>query len=410
MEISEEKISDINKFKETLHSKVKTDLDRSRNDVNSKLNKLFDRLSQLKEDGEKFHEVITETSETQDKYSENVYKKISTSISAVIRPEEITYKSIDEFLSGLDSILRQLDREIVRFVRLMGNPKYKRRVKNLSSALIRLNKEHGSFKAHIEKKYAQAALYEELLGGCDSLVEYFNKIIEIDSEVEELKPEIEEIDSQVKSLEEQIKTLENNPLDGELEKLKEEANYLTKQLEDQLSAIKYGLKKLDRLSSTETGLLDQSTRQFLSSLISNPSEIIREEPSGYPKIKNLINQLVENLDNQFLQLKKERRGQILIDQKEMCDNNSLNTLQVEIKEIKTKITSITKKIKMEDFAGKMIELDSKITSLLRSKERLTVTQVRDKSRLQEESKDIITNINEELSNLRLNIEQLEQFK
>ncbi|MHA1910897.1 MAG: coiled-coil domain-containing protein [Candidatus Kariarchaeaceae archaeon] len=409
MGIYEEKISDIHAFKDSLYLKVKADLDRARNDVNNKLNKLFDRLTQLKTDGEKFHETITETSETQDKYSENVYKKISSSISEIIRPEEITHKTINEFMSNLDSTLRQLDREIVRFVRLMGDPKYKRRVKNLSSALIRLNKEHGSFRGHIEKKYAIATSYEELLDGADSLAEYFNKILQIDNEIEELKPDIDEIESQINSLNEQKIELENNPLENELEKLKIEANNIVKQLEDKLSAIKYGLKKLDRLSSTETGLLDQPTRQFLSSLISTPGEVIREETSGYPKIKNLINQLVDNLDNQFLQLKKERREQIHIDQKEMCENNSLNALQSEIKEIKDKIDSLSNKIKIEDFAGKKEELDNEISGLFRSKERLTVTQFRDKSRLQEECKTLINHINEELTNLRLGVKRLEQL-
>ncbi|MCG3217381.1 MAG: hypothetical protein KAR35_00160 [Candidatus Heimdallarchaeota archaeon] len=409
MEIAEKKISEINAFKDSLFSKVKTDLDRARNDVSNKLNKLFDRLNQLKEDGEKFHEIITETSETQDKYSENVYKKISSSINGVVRPEELTYKTINSFLSDLESILRQLDKEIVRFVRLMGDPKYKRRVKNLSSALIRLNKEHISFKAHIEKKYAQSASYEKLLDDCDDLVEYIKKIDSINDEIEELKPEREEIESQIKMLLEQKNIIENNPLENELDELKREANRLVKQLEDKLSAIKYGLKKLDRLSSTETGLLDQSTRQFLSSLISTPGEVIREESSGYPKIKNLINQLVDNLDNQFLQLKKERREQILIDHKEMCENNSLNTLQSEIKEIKAKVDNLSNIIKIEDFAGKIEELDSEIIGLRRSMERLTVTQLRDKSRLQEESKTIINNINEELTNQKLNIELLEQL-
>jgi len=409
MEIAEKKISEINAFKDSLFSKVKTDLDRARNDVSNKLNKLFDRLNQLKEDGEKFHEIITETSETQDKYSENVYKKISSSINRVVRPEEITYKTINNFLSDLESILRQLDKEIVRFVRLMGDPKYKRRVKNLSSALIRLNKEHISFKAHIEKKYAQSTSYEKLFDDCDDLVEYIKKIDSINDEIEELKPEREEIESQIKMLLEQKNIIENNPLENELDELKREANRLVKQLEDKLSAIKYGLKKLDRLSSTETGLLDQSTRQFLSSLISTPGEVIREESSGYPKIKNLINQLVDNLDNQFLQLKKERREQILINHKEMCENNSLNTLQSEIKEIKAKVDYLSNKIKIEDFAGKIEELDSEIIGLRRSIERLTVTQLRDKSRLQEESKTIINNINEELTNQKLYIELLEQL-
>jgi uncharacterized coiled-coil DUF342 family protein len=409
MEISEEKIRDINVFKDYLYLKVKAELESARNNVDNKLNKLFDRLNQLKEDGDKFHETITETSETQDKYSENVYKKISSSINEIIRPEEITYNKIEEFLSNLDSILRHLDKEIVRFVRLMGDPKYKRRVKNLSSALIRLNKEQGSFKSNIEKKYALAASYEELLEGCDDLVEYFNKIIIIDKEIEELGPEIEKIKTQIKIFEEQRKTLENNSLESDLVKLKGEANRLIKQLEYKLSAIKYGLKKLDRLSSTETGLLDQSTRQFLSSLISIPGDIINEEPAGYPKIKNLINQLVDNLDNQFLQLKKERREQIIIDQKEMCENNSLNSLQSEIKETKSKIEALSNKIKVEDYAGKIENLDNEITGLLRSKERLTVTQFRDKSRLHDESSAIISQINEQLASQKLYVQPLKQI-
>ncbi|MCY3410879.1 MAG: hypothetical protein INQ03_04495 [Candidatus Heimdallarchaeota archaeon] len=346
------------------------------------------RLNVIKEDGDKFFEEITPDSGTQEKYSMRIHEVVHSTIDSIVIPERITKSSLELFAKGTRNALHKQDEILIKYVSLLKDQSYKRRVKSLSNSLKRLNSDLVKLEKFISEKYAPNSSIEELseliTDMLDLLERYNKKYLEIIDREEEVKQK----DKEIKSLESELLILLNHEAKKQYEAAVEEFSKLQRDLDHNFSNIRKAIRKFVNLQSKAKNPIDTT---LMKEIITDVATTIAHQGS-IGAIMSILKQVDSQMEQSALKLKKDKREAARKDISVLMEGELEETWK-KVKECHQSRVDKEKILVDLDLESKIEKQEASINAAKRDRNRIIERELRDLEQIEEE----LMKLNSELS-------------
>ncbi len=177
-------------YQEKVEIEAEGKLKKYRNKGKKMIEDTLKRLEVIKEDGAKFKVDLGPDTTAQEKYSMKIHEIVNSTIESIVEPEKIIKKSLNLFADGTRNALHKQDEMLIKYVSLLKEPSYKKKVKSLSNSLKRLNKDLTKLEKFIIQEYTANANIEDVTDVFDDILEVVNKFEKSYKSLEEKENEV----------------------------------------------------------------------------------------------------------------------------------------------------------------------------------------------------------------------------
>ncbi|MGB1995970.1 MAG: hypothetical protein ACPHVH_05005, partial [Candidatus Kariarchaeum pelagius] len=169
----------LSKYQDRIEIIANNEMSKLRNNTEKKIKNLENRLNAINEVSIAFKENISEDSNVMDKYSQNIYESIQDMVTKTEIPSIINLKNINQYLDNIRSSLIELDKILIKYIKLLKDRKYGKRVKSLDKSYKRFLKDLLSIENFVKNDYAPSAKVETISINIQETIELFPKYEQI---------------------------------------------------------------------------------------------------------------------------------------------------------------------------------------------------------------------------------------
>ncbi|NHJ49194.1 MAG: hypothetical protein FK733_15505 [Asgard group archaeon] len=290
----------LSKMKEWFENETENSVKKIRADIKKRIDYIDHNLEELKVAAQDFE--VGDTVDAESRSSQNIFEKMTEMVDEFDFPEEITYKTAEEFLKKLGKFLSRVLTLGKRFIPNLKK-KYRTRVFVLNRALERAQKNYKDFEIYLEQKTV-------LLKDVDSTSEDITILIDKVSERENIKQEIKSttkdetnLGIKIKELDTSISSLDQSGILKELEEINNELKVINNKLKLELGGLDKPLRKLAARYLDGKVQVPPHLIELSNNIRDNPEKALEDIPEGHSELNDLLEILVEAMKKDKLKLK-----------------------------------------------------------------------------------------------------------
>ncbi len=317
---------------------------------------------------------IGDTIDAETRSSQNIYEKMTAMVSNFEYPEEITYKTTEEWIKSLEKLLRRVMIIGRRFVPNLKR-KYKTRIFILNRALTRIQKNYQDISQFIENK---TVLLQEVDNTSDKILLIIDKVNERDKLKKQISVENAEVDvitKKISELNNSAISLESKEVLSQLDELNKEVQIIGKKLRLELGGMDKPLRKLTSRAQDGIVMVPPELVKIANLIRENPLEVLWELNEGHGKLNDLMEILIDASKADKIKLKTSMKNKAIAHAQEVIDG-SIKELHTDLLKLKEQITNI--EIKIEDLG-----LKNQIQEFKEAQEALEKNENRQQRRIRE---------------------------
>lgn len=354
MNILDEFRGDLNKYRSVAESYADNQLSRLRSNAEKKIRDVQRRLDNLDEDSEEFRENITEDSNVMDKYSQKIYEQVQDTLDRIELSDNISLRTLNRYVESIRDALKEQDKILVKYIKLLKDRKYKGRVKSLDKSLNRLLKDLKALEEFIKTEYAPSAGVESssgiILESLELIDEYEEHLEALISHEEEVLEKYEELDK----VEKELNELKNHPTKSKYEAARETYKEVQRDVDYAFSNIRKVFRKYDKYVSKN----DTSTdTKLLSDMVTDAASAMAHQAS-ISGVESLLKEIKVALDDTALNLSRDKR--------ENAKEDIEKFLSGKLQDYYDKSTKVVKRKEKLEKELEALDLDSKIETVERN--------------------------------------------
>ena len=279
------------------------ELSKLRDKADKKIRNVEKRIQNLDEDSKEFEENIVEESNVMDKYSQKIFELLQNTIKNIKRPEKITLKSLTAYVESLRRGLTEQDKDLIKYVKLLKDRKYKGRVNSASKSLKSLNKDLSALEDFIKSEYGPASGIEEASNEIDILFTLLDTYGEHHTQLLTHEDEVKEKMGELEDHKEILNGLINHPTKREYEEAREIYESVQREIDYAFSNIRKVFRKYDKFTSKNRKQVDSA---LLSQLVTDAANALAHQGS-VSSVENLLREIDSALEDTALNLARDKR-------------------------------------------------------------------------------------------------------
>ncbi len=393
---SQEIEQQLNSFRKSYSEFISKELANVRKKIGSRVKKVQEKINRVLIDADNFHEEITETSPTMDKYSLKIEEEVKATFSSLEPPEIITYLLVKEYIDEITKGLTKLDNVFKKYVPLLKDKKkYTKRVKDMDRDIKKLGNELLKLQSELQHHYEPHREIESVIDLIDEILERKERIEQIEKELRKREKDVQEQKEVVQGLQTELEKVRSHELLGKLEEANQEIHEMRKNLDLEFSEIKKGLKKLWKYLKKNRIDYNKEDQRLAEQFSSDPVSVLG---TGHERTLVSIFALLEKHASK-LQLKKDKEEALKEALNAMINEGKLNKIAQDAKQAWEKRENIRRQLtelKLEEIEK---ELERKLRDAQRDLDRITEALERERKEQLEKIKQNWSKIKEIASNI-----------
>ncbi len=365
----------LNDFRETYSEFISKELANVRKKIGSRVKKVQEKINRVLIDAENFHEEITETSPTMDKYSLKIEEEVKATFSQLEPPESITYQSVKDYIDEITKGLTKLDGVFKKYVPLLKDKKkYTKRVKDMDRDIKKLGNELLKLQSELQSQYEPHREIESVIELIKEILERKARVEQIENELKNREKDVLEQRKVVEELQKELEKIKSHELLAKLEEANQEIHEMRKNLDLEFSEIKKGLKKLWKYLKKNRIEYNKEDQRLAEQFSSDPVGTLG---TGHQRTLRGIFSLLEKHSSK-LQLKKEKEEALKEALHAMVNEGKLDELAQKAKQVWERREKIRQQLAAMKLEETEKELERKLRDAQRDLDRITEALEREK--------------------------------
>jgi len=378
--------------------KISSILSKPRSMASKHLDTIMDRVHDVKNSATRFDYSDIKEPDVYQNYATTIFNKTTEIFDDIKTPEEITYKSLEDFHSSSTNQVESYLNVLAKYLTwLKRDRSYKDKVKNLDRTLSRLKEELHKFDNRTLASYIEVEKYEKVIDDIKILQEAVQRKKELETEIEAHSDDVKRISNVIEEKQNELNELKSHPGFQQLDDNEKELLQMEINISNKITEIKKLSNKVMKAADTRKIEIDDNTREIMRALVKDPLEELVKELDGYSGIKSTLNQLKEISSLPAIQMKKEKLERAFENIDEILDDGILD-IQKRAKFLIKQSEAINQKFKEMEMELKIKKLSDEIDNLKIDRNRITLTQRRELDEINDTiktlSKSITTRVEE----------------
>ena len=355
----------LSKYQDRIEIIANNEMSKLRNNTEKKIKNLENRLNAINEVSIAFKENISEDSNVMDKYSQNIYESIQDMVTKTEIPSIINLKNINQYLDNIRTSLIELDKILIKYIKLLKDRKYGKRVKSLDKSYKRFLKDLLSIENFVKNDYAPSAKVETISINIQETIELFPKYEQIFYNLNQHKDEVNLKQLELKNLNEELAQLVNHPTKLNYDKILIEYQNMQRELDHKFSNIRKVLRKYQKFVIKNKLNTD---KKLISDLITDVGSTIGIQ-LNLSSLNNLLSDISKVIDDPSFNLSRDKRNIVSAEINELLDHK-LNDYYKNAKEIINSKNELETKLYTLELENKITTINQHIIAINRDAERI----------------------------------------
>ena len=370
-------------FEEETESSVK----KIRNEIVKRIDNVKDSMDELVVAAKDFE--IGDTIDAETRSSQNIYEKMTEMVEEFEYPEKVTYKTANELLKDLKKFLERVLEIGSRFIPNLKR-KYRTRVFILNRALQRIQRNFQDLENFLEEKTILLQEVDETSDNISLIIDKVRTRENLKKEIKNEDIEADKIQKQINELQNGASSLESVAVLKELDEINREVQVIGNKLRLKLGGLDKPLRKLASRATDGKVMVPPELINVANLLKENPIDALWDMDSGYEKLNNLMEILIEASKSEKIKLKASMKNKTIALAEEII-NGELKDLHNDLLEHKNRKIEIENRVEQQGLKDKIQEFKDKKEELEKDEER--------KQRRIRDLKNDLEDLNEEIINL-----------
>lgn len=306
-------------------------------------------------------------------------------------PSEISYSKIDDLIAEIDKFNSQVFKYGKIWIPQLTK-QYKSLLKRLNFYIMQIQKQQENLK-DLQKKYHWMKKLESVFERIDILKKELKELKQLLGEEQELKDKINVLNAEINEIETQIKVAGIGDKIRELEEINEKIQDLHTRANSLLNTFQKPFKKISQAMSSGKVRIDASVQSIFYDIMDKPVEVVVGERYPIEKIKKLMSEVQNVLQNKDVGLKSQ-------DVRRALRKIALLRKSRELKEIREEyrnLVNLRKKIEQSKEMNAFYELNKKKEEIIEKRKGLEFQL--------ESVQDKIRDLKNKISNLKQSLEE-----
>lgn len=365
------------------NNQISSSVSSYRNSANKHLRSIFDRIEEVKTAAHRFDYSDIKDPDVYQNYATTIYNKTLEVFNEIKAPEVITFVNLDDFKNSLNNKINSYINILAKYLSwLKRDRSYKNKVKSLDRSLTRLKEELLSFEKKTLISYTEIVNLEKVSDDIETLVQLVKRNKELEEDIESHAEDVGKITKKIDKSQKELDELKNHPGFIQLESNKKELEHIELSITSKISEIKKLCSKVLRAAENRKIELNDHNKELMKNLIKDPLGTLIKEPEGYRGIKVVLQELKEISKNPVIQMKKEKMQRAYENIDEILNDGILEE-QKKAKFLIKQSTAIENKFKEMELDVKIKRLEEEIGNLKIDRNRITLSQRREKEEVEE---------------------------
>ncbi len=306
-------------------------------------------------------------------------------------PEEVSYDNMNKYTQETQKVFLVTEIDIKNwFPRI--SPFFIMDRRKFLAIYERAKQAYNTLNDFVTKEYVKTKTLEEALNQLNDLQNLERQLSSLEEEHEDIKSERDSLEREIVELNKKIEEITS---EGPIDKL----NIVNNEIENLTYALKNTLRHLQKpfikmqalATSGGGGGITPDEVQKINLYLDSPFDALVSEQPGYPKLREILEKLVDLIEKDTLKLKADKARKAEQSSNDILHNHSLNSLQTHCVEIATRREQIVASAKMDEIKRDLTQYQEQVDQL---KARKTSVETHEtvKGNIHQENIDKINNL------------------
>jgi len=336
-----------------------------RSELKKQIDYVANAMDDLRESALEFE--MKDTIDAETRSAQNIYEKFTEMTDAFEFPEEVTYKTAEDFLKRLEKFLSTLLTQGRRFIPNLGK-KYKTRLFILNRALTRIQRNYQDFEKFLEDKTVLLRQVDEASESISLLIEKVKNRKNLKQEIKAEKSEVTKLVEEIEALDLSTSNLENQTVLSELKEINKQVKIVGNKMRLELGGLDKPLRKLSSRVLDGKVMVPPELVELANNIRDNPLDAFWNISNGYEKLTRLLEILIEAAKSDKLKLKTSMTNKTVTLSTKII-NGSMKDIHSELLKLKQERMVIEQKVEELGLKEKIQKLEHKHEELAKKEER-----------------------------------------
>ena len=355
----------LSKMKPWFEKQTENSVKKIRSELKKQIDYVANAMDDLRESALEFE--MKDTIDAETRSAQNIYEKFTEMTDAFEFPEEVTYKTAEDFLKRLEKFLSTLLTQGRRFIPNLGK-KYKTRLFILNRALTRIQRNYQDFEKFLEDKTVLLRQVDEASESIALLIEKVKNRKNLKQEIKAEKSEAAKLVEEIEALDLSTSNLEDQTVLSELKEINKQVKIVGNKMRLELGGLDKPLKKLSSRVLDGKVMVPPELVELANNIRDNPLDAFWNISNGYEKLTRLLEILIEAAKSDKLKLKTSMTNKTVTLSTKII-NGSMKDIHSELLELKQERIAIEQKVEELGLKEKIQELEHKHEGLAKNEER-----------------------------------------